>query len=98
MIPVYKPSLNKEEIKEYLSQVIDSTWLTYAGDFFKITSEKLKKVLDVKHVLLCNNGSSATHLVALALKFKHPEITDIIIPNNVTIEPWIQCEKMVKYD
>jgi perosamine synthetase len=85
MIPVYKPSLNKEEIKEYLSQVIDSTWLTYAGDFFKITSEKLKKVLDVKHVLLCNNGSSATHLVALALKFKHPEITDIIIPNNVYI-------------
>ena len=85
MIPVYKPSLNKEEIKLYLNQVIDSTWLTYAGDFFKITSDKLKETLSVKHVLLCNNGSSATHLVALALKFKHPEITDIIVPNNVYI-------------
>lgn len=85
MIPIYKPHLNKEEIKSYLNQVIDSTWLTYAGDFFKITSDKLKNVLNVKHVLLCNNGSSATHLVALALKFKHPEIKNIIVPNNVYI-------------
>lgn len=49
---------------------------------------KLKNILGCKKIILTNNGSSATHLLAIALKYKYPHITKIIVPNNVYIAAW----------
>ena len=38
--------------------------------------------------LATNNGTTATHLLALALKYKYPHINKIIVPNNVYVAAW----------
>ncbi len=38
-----------------------------------------------------NNGTSATHSLFKALKFKYPNIGKIYLPNNVFIAPWNCC-------
>lgn len=83
MIPVYKPYLPAESLK-YAHQAIDSGWLS-SGEFNEKATQALSNLLEVPYVLLTNNGSSACHLLAIALKFKHPEIKKVIVPNNVYI-------------
>jgi len=84
MIPVYKPYLPKEALK-YAHDAIDSTWLSSKGKYLSLVSEKLQELLGVKHALLVNNGTSATHLVAKGLKFHNKDIENIIAPNNVYV-------------
>ena len=87
MIPVYKPYLTQKSLK-YAHDAIDSTWISSIGKYVKISEERLKDILDVKHVKLVNNGTSATHLVAKALLFRNPKIKNIIVPNNVYVAAW----------
>lgn len=35
-----------------------------------------------------NNGTSATHCLLKAIKYKHPDISTIYVPNNSFIAPW----------
>jgi len=52
------------------------------------TKNELKSILGSKKIILTSNGTTATHLLSLALKFKYPHITKIIVPNNVYIAVW----------
>lgn len=83
MIPVYKPYLSK--YKTSATKAINDEWISNHGEFVTKASTKLQHVLNVKHCILMANGTCATHCLAMALKFKHPDVTTVYIPNNVYV-------------
>jgi perosamine synthetase len=87
MIPIYKPYFTKKNL-EYAHQAINSGWVSSQGDFLDKSKSKLIDIFGNKRIILTNNGTSATHLLAIALKYKHPHITRIIVPNNVYVAAW----------
>ena len=87
MIPIYKPYLPKCSLK-YAHEAIDSTWISSNGKFLEMATDALRERLNSKYVQLVNNGTSATHLVAKSLLYKHPSIKKIIVPNNVYVAAW----------
>lgn len=84
MIPIYKPFLPKESLK-YAYDAIESGWVSSLGEYKNLASNKLSKLMNVKHCLLVANGTVATHLLIKALKYKYPKAKNIIMPNNVYI-------------
>jgi perosamine synthetase len=86
MIPIYKPYL--ENYKNSAIEAINSEWISNHGIYVDLAANKLKETLNVKYCVLLNNGTSATHCLFKALKFKHPEIKKLYIPNNVFVSPW----------
>jgi perosamine synthetase len=87
MIPIYKPYLHKENLK-YAHDAVDSTWISSQGEYLDFVKNELKSLIGCEKIILTNNGTTATHLLALALKYKHPNITKIIVPNNVYVAAW----------
>ena len=87
MIPIYKPFLTENNLK-YAHKSLDSGWISSQGEFLDLSKNKLKDILNTKYLILTNNGTTATHLLAIALKFKHPHIKKIIVPNNVYAAAW----------
>lgn len=69
-------------------QAIQDEWISNHGIYIDLASKCLLEILGVKHCILMNNGTSATHCLFKALKFMHPDIKKIYIPNNVFIAPW----------
>ena len=86
MIPIYIPYL--EKYKKSAINAIETSWISNYGINVKNAEEKLKNILNVKYCILMNNGTSATHSLFIALKFKFPQIKKIYVPNNVFIAPW----------
>ena len=87
MIPVYKPFFTKNSLT-YAHDALDSTWVSSQGKYIELATNKLKEILNIKNLLLVNNGTSATHLVSIALHKKYPNIKNIIAPNNVYVAAW----------
>tara|TARA_R110000822_G_scaffold45353_5_gene121393 strand:+ start:2914 stop:4011 length:1098 start_codon:yes stop_codon:yes gene_type:complete len=88
MIPFYKPFL--ERYTKSAIEAIESNWISNHGKYIELASKELLKRIKSKYCILMNNGTSATHCLFLSLKFKHPEIKKIYVPNNVFIAP-INC-------
>jgi perosamine synthetase len=86
MIPIYKPYLSK--YKSSAINAINSEWISNHGIYVDLATDKLKEIFDIKYCILMNNGTSATHCMFKALKYKYPSINKIYIPNNVFIAPW----------
>jgi perosamine synthetase len=89
-IPMYKPYL-KETYSEEVKRVIDEGALTFATphySYVKKGEEFFKSLTKSKHVILMNNGTSATHCLYLALKFKYPQVKKIYVPNHVYVAIW----------
>jgi perosamine synthetase len=87
MIPVYKPYLQKKILK-YAHEALDSTWISCYGKYIEIVEKKLSEISECKYVITTSSGTTAVHLVAKALKLKHPEINKIIVPSNVFVAAW----------
>ena len=87
MIPIYKPYFTRHSLR-FAHDAIDSTWVSSAGKYIDIVTEDLREKLKIKNILLVNNGTSATHLVAKSLKFKNSKIKKLIVPNNVYVAAW----------
>lgn len=87
MISIYEPYLTNE-IKQYAHDAIESSWISSQGKYLHLIDSLLLELNQSKNVLLCNNGTSATHLMAVGLKFKYPKIKNIIVPNNVYVAAW----------
>lgn len=87
MINIYKPFLNKNTNK-YAIDAIKSTWISSNGKYLDLVKDKLLQITNNKYVLLCNNGTTATHLMAIGLKYKYPKIKNLIVPNNVYVAAW----------
>uniref|UniRef100_A0A6C0KF67 DegT/DnrJ/EryC1/StrS aminotransferase family protein n=1 Tax=viral metagenome TaxID=1070528 RepID=A0A6C0KF67_9ZZZZ len=86
MIPIYEPYI--EKYKSSAIKAINDNWISNYGINVRNSEEKIKKILNIKYCILMNNGTSATHCLLLALKYKYPDINKIYIPNNVFIAPW----------
>jgi len=87
MIPIYIPYLPKHTLT-FAHDAIDSTWISGTGKYLDLVKDELKEINDSKYVILTSNGTSATHLVAKSLKYKYPEINDLIVPSNVYVAAW----------
>ncbi len=85
-IPIYEPDL--EKYKHSALNAINSGWVSSLGQYVDLATNKLKSILHAPYVILTNNGTSATHCLFLALKYQHPEITKIYVPNNVYVAVW----------
>ena len=86
MIPVYVPYIDK--YKRSAHEAISSNWISNYGIYVNNSEHMFKTILNVKHCILMNSGTAATHCLLLALKNKHPDIAKIYVPNNVFIAPW----------
>lgn len=80
MIPIYQPNVTKYTASAI--NAIQTGWISNHGEYVEKTVSILKSILHVKHCILMANGTCATHCLFLALKYKHPEITKIYVPNN----------------
>lgn len=87
MIPIYKPYFTENNLK-FSHNAINSGWVSSQGEYLDLVKDELKSLLGCKKIILTNNGTTATHLLAIALKFKYPHITKIIVPNNVYVAAW----------
>ena len=87
MIPIYKPYLPKVVLDE-VHKAVDSTWVSSIGKYKEKAEEKLKELLGVEYVVLNNSGTASMHLVAHSLKYMHPEVTTLVVPNNVYVAAW----------
>ena len=89
MIPIYKPYI--KNYKNSAIKAINTEWISNHGEFVNKSTELLKKKFLVKYCILMNTGTSATHCLLLALKYKYPNITTLYIPNNIFISPLNCC-------
>jgi perosamine synthetase len=87
MIPIYQPYFNEKNLN-YAHKAINSGWISSQGEYLDKAKNKLKELFQGKKVILTNNGTSATHLLSIALRYKHPHIDKIIVPNNVYVAAW----------
>jgi perosamine synthetase len=87
MIPVYKPFLPARSMV-HARAALESTWLSSRGRYCTMVPEKLSALMGSKHALLVNSGTAATHLLSYALRFRHPDITALRVPNNVYVAAW----------
>jgi perosamine synthetase len=90
VIPIYKPYLAAHSLT-YAHEALDSSWVSSQGKYLTMATEKLRELLGVPYVLLLNNGTSAMHLVAKALRYISPSFHGkkrLICPNNVYVAAW----------
>lgn len=64
-----------EEYMAQLQRIWDSKWLTNRGELIRELESKLKDLLDVKHLLIVNNGTIALQIAIKALGLKGEIIT-----------------------
>lgn len=84
MIPIYTPRVYKDSA----IKAIESGWVSSQGEYIQKATTLLKEKVNIPYVVLMNNGTSATHMLIKAIKFKHPEIKKIYVPNNVFVAVW----------
>lgn len=87
MLPIYQPYLPKNCLR-YAHEALDSTWISSQGIYIDKAKERLKEMVGSRYVILVNNGTCATHMLALGLKFKYPHLNKILVPNNVYVAAW----------
>lgn len=66
MIPVYHPHLTGRE-KDYVSQCLDSTWISSKGDFIGHFERAFADYIGAKNVTTVSNGTVAIHLALEAI-------------------------------
>ena len=94
MINIYEPEISK--YKNSAIYAIESGWISNHGEFVSKSTDRLKKILNIKHAILMANGTCATHCLFLALKYKYPIIKKIYVPNNCYVAAWNSV--LMEYD
>lgn len=76
MIPITKPFMPPaEEYRAYLEGIWEREWLTNNGPLVKELEKKLKKYLEVDHLLFLNNGTVALQFAIRSLQLEGEIIT-----------------------
>ena len=86
MINIYEPN-----IAPYTKSAIDainSGWISNHGTYVEKSKALIQGTFNIKHAILMANGTCATHCLFLALKYKHPTIDTIYVPNNAYVAAW----------
>jgi len=86
MLNIYEPCIS--QYSKSAINAVESGWISNHGEYVEKSTQKLKDVLNCKFAILMANGTCATHCLFLSLKFKHPKITKIYVPNNAYIAAW----------
>ena len=86
MIPIYQPYLPKGSLKRAHS-ALDSTWISSKGEYLDEAKDMLKDLVGSKYCILVNNGTSATHLLSIALN-KRSYKENTIVPDGVYVAAW----------
>lgn len=81
MIPIYKPYIPQKSVL-YAKDAIDSGWISSIGEYTERATDELRLRTGAKHVVLVNNGTSATHLTVRVLQRWHPEIKRVFVPSS----------------
>jgi perosamine synthetase len=84
--PVYEP-----DVAPYTSSVLSalqSGWISSQGPFLDLAREELARRLGTPYCVLVNNGTSATHLLYLSLRYRYPGLTRIYVPDSVFVAVW----------
>jgi len=97
MIHIYEPYLPKHILK-YAHNALDSKWVSSHGAYIQKTEELLQETNQSKFVILTNNGTSATHLVSIGLKYKYPNLKSLIVPNSVYVAAWNSFRMSENFD
>ena len=77
MLPVLRPSIGQEELKE-IEKVFSTGWLGLGSTVFEFEN-KLKDYLGAKYVLAVNTGTTALHIALDAFGIKDDD--EVIVPS-----------------
>jgi len=77
MLPVSRPSIGHEELKE-VEKVFSTGWLGLGSTVFEF-EEQLRDYLEAKHVIAVNTGSTAMHIALDAFGIKEGD--EVIVPS-----------------
>jgi len=77
MIPVYEPTIGREELKNVI-EAVKSGWISSKGEFILKFEEDFAKYCGVKYGVACSNGTTALHLALTALDIKEGD--EVIVP------------------
>lgn len=84
--PIYTP-----DVAPYTSSILSAIsdgWISSQGEFIAKAEKLCSTLLGLPYVVLVNNGTSATHLLYKALKFKYPNIQKVYVPDYVFVAVW----------
>lgn len=84
--PIYTPDISRYTTS--IHRAISDGWISSQGGFLEKARELVSHQLGSPYVVLVNNGTSATHLLYKALKFKHPTVQKIYVPDYVFAAVW----------
>ena len=84
MIPIYSPSLNKEE-KENLIECVDTGWISSQGDFIGKFENNFSHWNRMKYGVATSNCTTALHLALVALGVG--ENDEVICPDLTFVAP-----------
>jgi perosamine synthetase len=84
--PIYTPDISRYTAS--LQKAIADGWISSQGEFLEKARAVASHQLGSPYVVLVNNGTSATHLLYKALKFKHPMLRKIYVPDYVFAAVW----------
>ncbi len=76
-IPVAEPALIGNE-KKYVMDCMDTGWISSAGEYVARFEKALAEVCQVKHAVVCANGTVALHLALATLGIKSGD--EVIVP------------------
>ena len=85
MIPVNEPLLAKNTIK-YVSQCIETGWISSSGEFIRRFEQDFSRFLKVKHAITTTSGTTALHLALISAGLEPedavfiPDLTMIAVP------------------
>jgi perosamine synthetase len=85
MIPIYNPWPCKYDRAK---EAIESGWISSQGKYINEAEKKLTEYFNWNNFILMNNGTTATHVLFLALRQFHPDVQTIYVPNSVYVAVW----------
>lgn len=77
MIPVNEPLMAKNALK-YVSECIETGWISSAGSYIKKFEEKFAEYLSMKYAISTTSGTTALHLALASLDIGQDD--EVIIP------------------
>lgn len=78
MIPVFRPSINKEEVLPELAKIFDSGWMGLGPKTVEL-EEKFAEYVGVKYAVALSSCTAALHLACCVLGLKEDD--EVIVPS-----------------
>lgn len=101
-IPLHEPVFNGKE-KDYLNNCIDSTFVSYVGEYVVKFEEQIANFLNINHAIAVVNGTVGIHVALLANGIKQNDevltqsLTFVATANAIShaggVPVFIDCEK-----